>query len=182
MTDRQREKNRLTITEITDEMLEIVFDTPYDEEGEAEVEERLAELNMTFDKKAEQLGYARLEQKAYIERLKDRRKMLDDQIKSITNRGNRIEWILMAAMHKLGIRSMKGNLLTISARKSPMSAEYPLDPDTMKANVDLIDPRFVREVIEYKVQSREAIAHHKATGEEIEGFRFIDTKEHIQIS
>ena len=28
MTEKQRQKNRLTITEITDEMLEIVFDTP----------------------------------------------------------------------------------------------------------------------------------------------------------
>ena len=183
MTEKQRQKNRLTITEITDEMLEIVFDTPYDAEGDAEVENRLEELNMAFDKKAEQIGYARLEQKAYIERLRDRKKMIDKQISLITNRGSRLERIFKSAMVRLGIRSVKGKLLTVSVRKSPTSSRVPMHPDTDIPIIDLIDPRFVRQIVDYKVLSKEAIAHHKAhPDDEIEGFTFIDTKEHIVIS
>ena len=175
------DKKRLTLREINAEIESIVFDTPYDEDSEAEVEARLNELNLAFDEKLENLGQVRLEQKAYIQRLDDEIKRLQVEKRSVERRGAWLDFYAMTEMLKIGIRSFKGKFLKLSIRKSPVSAQVAIDPDNGQPHVADIDERFWEEEVRYKVLKSDAIRHFKETGEVPEGFTIIDNREHLRI-
>ena len=80
---------------------------------------------------------------------------------------------------RAGIRKFAGEFVTLSIRKSPMSAEVIINPDTYEPHIEMIDARFVEEVVEIKVKKADAIRHFKQTGEQIDGFTFIDDKESL---
>ena len=89
---------------------------------------------------------------------------------------------MMGEMIRMGMRNFKGNLLRLTVRMSPVSAELPIDPDTNQPRIEAIDPNFVEQVVTYKVDKSAAILHFKATGEIPKGFKIIDTLEHLRIS
>ena len=172
---------RLTLRQINEEIERICLETPYDPENEAEVEAQLKALNLKFDEKLENIGYVRIEQKAYIKRLREEKARIDREIANVTQRGDSLDWYCLAEMLRVGLRTFTGKFLKLSIRKSPVSAEVPIDPDTHKPRVEDIDPNFVEQVITYKVKKSDAIQHYKQTGEVPEGFTIIENREHLRI-
>ena len=174
-------KKRLTLRDLNDEIAAIIFDTPYHEAADAEVEAQLQALDMDFYQQLEELGLARVEQKAYVSRLKAEKKRIDSVIKNVEARGKWLDLYCMGEMIRKGIRAFKGNLLRLSIRMSPVSAELPMNPDTNQPKIETIDPRFVEQIVTYKVDKSAAIQHFKNTGEIPKGIRIIETLEHLRI-
>ena len=172
---------KLTLREINAEIERVLIDTPYDEETEGEVQAELTALNLQFDEKLENIGYVRLEQKAYVKRLREEKQRIDREIVNIERRAAWLDFYVMAEMLKLGIKSWKGKLLSLSIRKSPVSAEAVLNPDTDQPAIEQIDPAFLEVEIKHKVKKADAILHYKTTGEVPEGFTIITDREHLRI-
>ena len=173
--------SKMTLREINAEIERVLIDTPYDDENEDAVQAELTALNLQFDEKIENIAYVRLEQKAYMKRLREEKARLDQEIKNIEARGKWLDFYVMAEMVKLGIKSWKGKLLSLSIRKSPVSAEVPINPDDNQPVIESIDPRFLEVEVKHKVKKADAIAHYKQTSEVPEGFTIITDREHLRI-
>ena len=173
---------KLTLRQINAEIERICLHTPYtDDDTEKEIEAELKALNLAFEVKLENIANVRVEQKAYIKRLKAEKQRLDREIASVEARGKWLDLYCMGEMLRAGLRSFKGTFLKLAIRKSPVSAEVATDPDTRLPRVEVIDPQFVEQVVTHKVDKKSAIAHYKATGEVPNGFRIIDNREHLRI-
>ena len=173
---------KLTLRAINSEIDRLCLETPFeDDDTEKEIEAALKALNLAFEVKLENIANVRVEQKAYIKRLKAEKARLDGEIKKVENRGKWLDLYCMGEMLRAGLRSFKGTFLKLSIRKSPVSAEVATDPDTRQPRIEDIDPRFVEQVVTHKVDKKAAIAHFKATGEIPEGFTIVDTREHLRI-
>ena len=173
---------KLTLRSINAEIERLCLETPFeDDDTEKEIEAELAALNLKFDAKLEAIGHVRIEQKAYVKRLKSEKVRIDKVIAAVENRGKWLDLYAMGEMLRAGIRAFTGKFLKFSVRKSPVSAEVVTNPDTHKPRVKDIDPRFVEEVVTVRVNKKDAIQHYKNTGEVPEGFTIIDNREHLRI-
>ena len=157
----------------------------------------LDELQMMQDEKVINIG-------KYCMFLDDRDAELDRQIKRLQAwqrqiRGRRkwLTWYTLNEMIRAGIRHVTGsfamgNFLRIAVRKSPISSDFVKNSDD-KPDVHNIDPRFVRTVVEHKVDKtaankahRAALKHKEDTGEDhpdlkIQGFTFETENKHLSI-
>ena len=171
-----------TLRQINNDIEQLCLETPYeDDDSEHEIEAELKMLNLAFDEKLEAIGNVRMEQKAYIKRLRAEKARLDKEITSVESRGKWLDFYCMAEMLRAGVRSFTGKFLKLTIAKSPVSAEVATNPDDGKPRIEDIDPRFVQEVVSHKVDKSEAIRHYKQTGEVPEGFRIVDNREHLRI-
>ena len=169
----------LTLRQINDEIEKICFET--EDGNEAEIPKQLDALQMKLEEKLENIGYVRVEQKAYIKRLKAEKQRIDKEIASVEARGKWLDWYCMHEMLRAGIRTFKGKFIKLSICKSPVSAEVEIHPDTKEPQWDEIDPRFVEQVVTHKVNKSDAIQHYKQTGEVPDGFIMIENREHLRI-
>lgn len=150
-------------------------------EARAEMQAELDALEMKRGEKLENIGYVRIEQKAYLKRLRAEKKRINREIKSVEADGAWLDWYCMMEMLEASMRKFKGKFLTLTVCASPTSAKVPMNPDTNKPRWDLIDPRFVGETVEPKLLTQEAIDHYNRTGEVAEGFRIIEDAEHLRV-
>ena len=171
-----------TLRQINNDIERLCLETPYeDDDSEQGIEAELQMLNLAFDEKLEAIGNVRVEQKAYIKRLRAEKARLDKEIASVESRGKWLDFYCMAEMLRAGVRNFTGKFLKLTIAKSPVSAEVATNPDDGKPCIEDIDPRFVKEVVSHKVDKSEAIRHYKQTGEVPEGFRIVDNREHLRI-
>ena len=119
---------RLTLRQINEEIERICLETPYDPENEAEIEAQLKALNLKFDEKLENIGYVRIEQKAYIKRLREEKARIDREIANVTQRGDSLDWYCLAEMLRAGLRTFTGKFLKLSIRNRPYPQKYPSTP------------------------------------------------------
>ena len=159
-----------TFRSINDEIQRLIQEA-VDNDGEIDAE-ALEALEISRDEKLNSIGHYRIENKAHVKALSDEIKRLTAAKKVLENTGKRLDAYTLYEMARAGIRKFAGEFVTLSIRKSPMSAEVIINPDTYEPHVELIDARFVEEVVEMKVKKADAIRHHKNTGEQIDGFHF----------
>ena len=172
--------------EFDEDGIEFVDETAY----ECELEQALNALGIEQKTKINDIGEYCLYLKSEDERLgKEAQRMLAWQ-KRARNRGIWLKWYCLQEMIRAGISHVKGKFLTVAVRTSPVSAEYEKDEDG-EPDVHEIDPRFVRTVVEHKVDSRGAIKRFKELEkmrkegqdiyEEIPGFTFNESNKHLRI-
>ena len=170
-----------TARKINDEIDLIMEQRRRGEITDAETETALDTLYMKLGQKLENIGYVRIEKKAYIKRLKAEKKRIDREIHAVTEDVKWLDLYCMAEMVRAGLRKFQGNFIKIAISKSQNSAEVPIDPDTKKPQWDLIDSRFVGETVEPKLLKQEALDHYERTGEVPEGFTIITDREHLRV-
>ena len=166
-----------TFREINDEV-ELLIQEAIDNDGEIDTE-ALEALEIGRREKLNSIGHYRVQNKADVKALIDEIKRLTAIKKVLENTGRGFDAYTLYEMARAGIRKFVGEFVTLSIRKSPMSAEVTINPDTNEPHIEMIDARFVEEVVEMKVKKADAIRHFKATGEQIDGFTFIDDKESL---
>ena len=155
------------------------------ERGEITAEEFQASLDaleMKLGEKLEQIAYVRKEQKAYIQRMRDEKKRLDREIKSVTESGEWLDAYCIFEMERAGMEKFQGKFTRLSVCPSRTSAKVPINPDTNKPQWELIDPRFVGETVEPKLLKQEGIDHYERTDEIPEGFTIITDAKHLRIT
>ena len=154
--------------------------TPIDVDSEHTLlEQALDALEIAREAKVESIGHHCL-------KLKERKAWLDLEIKRLTIWSKQVEgrrsWLIaycLGEMVRGGIRKIAGKLLTVSVRKSPVSATYAMNMDDTP-NVDAIDSRYIRTFTEFKVDKKSALdAYRQARKEYIDaggdpdGFHFV---------
>jgi len=147
---------------------------------EEEFLSRIAALEIERDEKIKNIAYLRLQWNADI-------KALDEEIKRLTARKKRLQSIsksldkyCVSEMLRAGIKYVKDALVSIRVCQSPISAEYRTDHNG-QPDIEIIDPKFVSEVVTVKVDRAGAIDHHKMTGEDVEGITFHKDNHHLVV-
>ena len=171
-----------TLREINSKIEELTREFERDEITAEEFQEALDALEMKLGEKLEQIAYVRKEQKAYLQRMRDEKKRLDREIKSVTESGEWLDAYCMFEMERAGLEKFRGKFTRLSICSSRTSGEVPTDPDTDKPRWEEIDPRFVEITEQPKLKLQEAIEHFERTGEIPDGFTFHTNRKHLRIT
>ena len=90
--------------------------------------------------------------------------------------GRKVEWLkgyLLSALRRAGKDKVKGQILTVSLRKAPVSCTV-VDQDAVPAEFKL-------ETREVRVDRQALISHFKGSGELVDGVEFVTDKRFVQI-
>jgi len=153
-----------------------ILDAIEDAEGELS-DEQMAELVAVeddFRTKTESIAKLIRSLEADVEAIKAERKRLADRQETLSRK---VEWLqryVLEALRSTGTTKVKGELLSITRRKAPVSCEV-LDADEVPA-------AFKREIVEVKVDRSAVIAHFKTTGEVVPGVQLHTENEYLVIS
>ena len=178
--DEVDEKN-MSLWKINDAIRDILLDTEFDDEdAEGDMGIRLDALMMQRDKKLEQIGYVRLEQKQKIAELEVGIKKLSKWRDSLKKRGAWLDVYTTAEMVTAGIKRFEGKWFKMSRRKKPIRSVVQTT-EYGEVDIEHLDQRFVEKTEDYKVLKAEAIRHYKNTGEKPEGFDFVEGEETLVI-
>ena len=142
---------------------------------------KLEELDMERKEKIEQIGKFLLNNNADIEELEKEIRKLRKWKSLLEKRGIWLKWYCMTEMIRAGISKLSGKFIRMSVNKSRTSATYPTKPGTKEPIVELIDPKYVREVIEYKVDANQALRDYKNNKKPIRGFSFKEDNTHLRV-
>lgn len=168
----------ITLSKICDELKYIKDQLA---QGEGIDIEKIDALEIAYDKKSESLGYVMLYIKYLIDEAKSEIKRITEYKKYLENELDRCKNYAIYCLNRKGDKSFKGKNVGYYCRKSPMSAKYIKHKETGKPLWDFIDPDFVYEVSEKKVDVEGAKRQYKDTKEPIAGFEFIEDKETLVI-
>ena len=152
-----------------------ILDAIEDAEGEL-TEEQLAELLEVedgFRTKVESIGKLIKSVAADVEAIKTERKRLADRQGTLSRKSEWLKRYLLQALCATGTKKVKGQVLTVSLRKAPVSCEV-LDAAEVPDD-------FKREFVEVKVDRNGIIGHFKATGEQLPGVRMVTDKQIVSI-
>ena len=202
------EKKRWSLRAINKEIETILangIDVPdeYDESGrlitiitedDKFLGDALDALELARDVKIENIGVYQLQLKAKSQELDDEIKRLTAWKKRIDNRWSWLNWYCLEEMIRSGVQKVAGKFVTVSVRKSPVSATYAKNIDDTP-NVDEIDSRYIRTFTEFKVDKksaldayRQALKVHVETGGnadnfqfEVKGFLFHNRNNHLSV-
>ena len=152
-----------------------VLDFLEDAESDLTDEEwaELLQIEDDFRSKVEAIGKFVRSLEADAEAIKAERKRLADRQGTLTRKGEWLKHYLLQALCSMGTKKVKGQLLTVSVRKAPVSCEV-LDADKVPAG-------FKHEITEVKVDRNAINACFKATGEVLPGVRMITDKQTVSI-
>ena len=137
-------------------------------------------LELARDDKIENIGVYQLQLKAKSQELDDEIKRLTAWKKRVDNRWSWLNWYCLEEMIRSGVQKVAGKFVTVSVRKSPVSATF-LENIDGEPDVNQIDPKFVKTEVRHKVDRAGAIRHFKQTGEIPEGLTFNTDKRHLHI-
>ena len=143
--------------------------------------DKLDELDIERTEKIEQIGKFLLNNNADIEELDKEIKKLRKWKSQLEKRGIWLKWYCMTEMIRAGITKLTGKFIKMSVNKSRTSATYPTKPGTKEPIVDLIDPKYVREEISYKVDASQALRDYKQHENPIRGFTFHENNTHLRV-
>jgi len=152
-----------------------ILDAIEDQEGEL-TEEQLTELldvEGGFRSKVESVAKFIKSLTCDADAIKAERKRLADRKGTLDKR---IEWLkryLLEALRATDTTKVKGELLSVSRRKAPVSCEV--------VNTDEIPDEFKEEVIDVKVDKKAIITRFKVLGDAIPGVQLHTDHEYVLI-
>jgi len=152
-----------------------ILDAIEDADGELS-EEQLAELLEVedgFKSKLESIGKLIKSVAADVEAIKAERKRLADRQGTLDRKTEWLKHYLLQALCSTGTKKVKGDLLSISRRKAPVSCEV--------VDIDQIPAEFKSEVVEVKIDKQAIIAEFKQHGAVAPGVQLHTDNEYVVI-
>ena len=147
---------------------------------EDELEQRLNKLGIKQKEKIENIGYALIDMGYKVDNLTAEIRRLTVWRDAIQQRSKWLKWYTVMEMMRAGLKKISGKFVTVSVRKSPVSADYATTING-EPNLDAIDPKYVKEVVTYKVDKKQVIKDFKASGEVPKGFNFHTENQHLVV-
>lgn len=110
---------------------------------------------------------------ADVEAIKAERKRLADRQGTLDRKVRWLKGYLLHALQSTGTSKVKGELLTVSLRKAPVSC--------VVEDAEQVPGEFKREITEVKVDRTAINTHFKATGEVLPGVTMVADRQTISI-